>query len=175
MMNYVDFYSENLRNPKQRGSELNGQCPFHDDCHASFSANVDTGLWKCHAQCGGGNAVQFAERLGVEPPEENRRENSSVVKRHIYLDEQGNPLYRVCRTLPKGFFQERYDNGRWVGGQGCMDGVHRVPYRLPEILKASTVFVTEGEKDADRLWDLGIPATCNVGGAGKWLDEYLQS
>jgi hypothetical protein len=47
----------------------------------------------------------------------------------------------------------------------------RVLYRWPELLTASEralVFVTEGEKDADRLADLGLVATTNPGGAGKW-------
>jgi len=34
------------------------------------------------------------------------------------------------------------------------------------------VFITEGEKDADALGDLGLVSTCNSGGAGKWRDEY---
>jgi putative DNA primase/helicase len=34
------------------------------------------------------------------------------------------------------------------------------------------VFIVEGEKDADRLASLGLVATCNPGGAGKWLTSY---
>ena len=34
------------------------------------------------------------------------------------------------------------------------------------------VFIAEGEKDVDRLVRAGLVATCNVGGAGKWNDEY---
>lgn len=46
-------------------------------------------------------------------------------------------------------------------------------YRLPELLaadRAQPVDVVEGEKDADRLWSLGLIATCNDGGGGraKW-------
>ena len=51
-------------------------------------------------------------------------------------------------------------------------GVERVPYRLPELLNAApdtTVFVCEGEKDCDALHALGLIATTNPGGAGKWL------
>ena len=40
-----------------------------------------------------------------------------------------------------------------------LDGVRRVPYRLPEVIAADTVFVVEGEKDADRL-------------AGLFAEEY---
>ena len=44
-------------------------------------------------------------------------------------------------------------------------------YRLPDLLAADgrePVFIPEGEKDADRLADLGLVATTNPGGAGKW-------
>jgi putative DNA primase/helicase len=54
-----------------------------------------------------------------------------------------------------------------------MVGVEPLPYRLPELIKNrdSTVFVCEGEKDADNVVDLGLVATCNHGGAGKWRPE----
>ena len=48
----------------------------------------------------------------------------------------------------------------------------RVPYRLPELLEASEVYIVEGEKDADRLAKMGIVATCNPGGAGNWLGSF---
>ncbi len=34
------------------------------------------------------------------------------------------------------------------------------------------VFIVEGEKDADTLASLGLVATTNPGGAGKWRREY---
>jgi len=62
-----------------------------------------------------------------------------------------------------------------------MNGVRRVPYRLPELRAAdptSVVYIVEGEKDADRLAALGLVATTNSGGASKsmrksnWLPEF---
>ena len=50
-------------------------------------------------------------------------------------------------------------------------------YRLPAIccglITTTSVFITEGEKDADNLAKLGLTATCNIGGAGKWRAEYV--
>jgi hypothetical protein len=43
---------------------------------------------------------------------------------------------------------------------------------LPELLTAEYVFVAEGEKDVDALCSIGLRATCNPGGAGKWRQEY---
>lgn len=49
-----------------------------------------------------------------------------------------------------------------------------VPYRLPELLAAPTqlVVVAEGEKDCENLASIGVLATCNAGGAGKWTGEH---
>ena len=51
-------------------------------------------------------------------------------------------------------------------------------YRLPEVIQAvkagETVFICEGEKDVDRLRSLGLTATTNAGGAGKWQESYNQ-
>lgn len=54
-----------------------------------------------------------------------------------------------------------------------MNGVEPLPYRLGEIVSDpdATVFVCEGEKDCDRLGELGLVATTNHGGAGKWRPE----
>jgi 5S rRNA maturation endonuclease (ribonuclease M5) len=47
---------------------------------------------------------------------------------------------------------------------------------LPELIAAlaagEAIYVPEGEKDCDRLAKLGLAATCNPGGAGKWDDSY---
>lgn len=97
-----------------------------------------------------------------------------IAKKYDYTDEGGNLLFQVVRLEPKDFRQRRPDgeNG-WIWN---LEGVRRVPYRLPELLEAigseRPVFVAEGEKDVDALWQLGIPATCNSQGAGKWRDEY---
>ena len=97
-----------------------------------------------------------------------------IAKTYDYTDEGGNLLFQVCRFDPKDFRQRRPDGkGGWIWN---LEGVRRVPYRLPEILEAigseRPVFVVEGEKDADALWRLGVPTTCNPQGAGKWRDEY---
>lgn len=51
-------------------------------------------------------------------------------------------------------------------------------YRLPEVLEALAeerpVFITEGEKDTDTLWEWGVPATTNSGGAKHWGGQALE-
>ncbi len=77
---------------------------------------------------------------------------------------------RCCRLEPKDFRQRRPDGN---GGWSWKLDVRRVVYRWPELLKYpdATVFVCEGEKDADRVAELGHCATCVAG--GKWTEECV--
>jgi hypothetical protein len=91
-----------------------------------------------------------------------------------YLDEAGELLFQVVRFEPKDFRQRRRDEtGKWTSS---VRGVRQVPYRLPDLLETlavgNVIFIAEGEKDVENLRALGIPATCNAGGAGKWREEF---
>lgn len=196
---FESFISQIRLSP--RSSQAVGQCPFHEDKLSSFSFNIASGLWTCHAGCGIGNAITFARRLGVQPPrqanpdmgrEDQKRVVSSnpggghqslaspevvppskvnklaraVVARYVYKDEVGQPLFRVIRTDPKGFFQERFENNEWIPGLG---DCRRVIYNLPEVLASNqTIFFVEGEKDAERLRALSLVATTSPMGANSW-------
>jgi hypothetical protein len=70
MANHNNLFKENLQGLKHigGGSQYIALCPFHEDTKASFSFNIDNGLWNCKA-CGvQGNAYQYAERLGLPEP-----------------------------------------------------------------------------------------------------------
>jgi 5S rRNA maturation endonuclease (ribonuclease M5) len=109
------------------------------------------------------------------PPE--RTSERKIVAVYPYVDESGKLLFEVVRFDPKDFVQRRPDgNGGWVWN---LNGVRRVLYRLPDVLKAvqsgRIIFIVEGEKDADALGGLGLVATTNPHGAGKWREEYSQA
>ena len=98
---------------------------------------------------------------------------------YTYHDAQGRPVFEKLRYEPKGFVQRKPDG---KGGYIYKLGDCPKPlYRLPEVITANSVIVTEGEKDADRVASLElsdrdplsrIAATTNFDGAGKWRDDY---
>jgi hypothetical protein len=95
-----------------------------------------------------------------------------IVATYDYRDERGKLLFQVVRYDPKDFRQRcPKPGGGWVWS---VKGVRVVPYRLPELLArpGDPVFVVEGEKDVDNLARIGVLATCNAGGAGKWTAEH---
>lgn len=65
-----------------------GLCPFHQDKQPSFSVNLGSGLWTCHAGCGQGDTADFAERVGED-------------KTKFYRNGNGSPPPSTVTTQPK--------------------------------------------------------------------------
>jgi replicative DNA helicase len=158
-------------------------CPAHDDSTPSLSVAFAEGkvLLCCHAGCST-NAI--LERLGLtwrdlhdEDPSPTR-ERSRIVETYPYEAADGTVRYRVVRTDPKGFYQQRPDGrGGWTNGLG---DVERVLFHLTDVLEAvavgGEVWVVEGEKDVEAIRRTGAVATCNPGGVGMgWREDYTQS
>jgi len=173
---------------KQAGRELLFRCPRHEDEHPSLSVNSAKDCWLC-GPCGkGGNAWELAAFLArVEPNDKARitpwlrehgllngtSEGMKPVAEYVYRSGSGEPLFKTVRyetDRGKTFRQFRADSKS--GWLPALEGVRLVPYRLNEWRDLDWVCIVEGEKCADALWDIGIPATCNPMGAGKWLAEY---
>lgn len=169
------------------------RCPFHEDSRASFSVFIGTDgreRFHCHAGCGNGDSVdylarklnlntsdalsEFVKRAGVSD-EGQPKPKPYIQDTYDYRDETGQLLFQVVRFQPKDFRQRHpAPNGKgWIWN---LKDVRRVLYRLPETIAAvqagETIYVCEGELDVHSLVDHGLAATCNPGGAGKWLDDY---
>lgn len=146
-------------------------CPAHDDTNPSLSVQVEKKglLLYCHAGC---SLDAICAALGVKPKDLVRNQQQ-VVATYPYRDDSGTLVYEVLRYEPgKTFKQRRPDGtGKWVWN---LNGVPRLLYGSPELQGADEAVITEGEKDADRLAALGVVATCNSGGAGKWTDEHTE-
>ena len=164
---------------KQLGGESYTKCPLHADNKPSLRVNRGKRVWRCDPCNAGGSIIDLAMRLGnIDAGEAMRQlggngepkdDHQVEVARYEYLDERGQLIYQVIRYHPKTFRQRHKVGDKWVWN---MEGVRRVPYHLPEVLKSDCVLICEGEKDADTLAKFGLCGTCNVGGAGKWLDAY---
>lgn len=115
---------------------------------------------------------RLAEHLGVNGSAKAPQKRE--VANYRYCDADGKLLFQVVRYEPKDFRQRRPKPNGQEGWEWNLNGVAKVPYRLPELLKSpyKPVFICEGEKDCDRLEKLGVLATTNAGGAEKWCDEH---
>ena len=136
-------------------------------------------LLTCHADAGC-STESICAALSLELKDlfvsSTNQSSKRIAATYDYRDEFGKLLFEAVRYEPKSFSQRRPDGaGGWKWN---LEGVRRVLYRLPELTKAhadATVFLTEGEKDADQIQSLGLVSTTNPMGAGKWRDEYSQA
>ena len=169
---------------KKSGAGWTAKCPAHEDRRASLSighGDDDRWLLKCHAGCDV-DAILAAAHLETRDlfPKRGTRQRALIVATYDYTDEHGTALYQVVRFEPKDFRQRRRNGrGDW---DWSVKGVRRVVYRLHTLQGQKTVFIVEGEKDVNRLAELGLTATANVGGASKstdptkskWRDAYTE-
>jgi hypothetical protein len=132
--------------------------------------------WFDHETGEGGGYVKLFRLAGMPIPNGGGAGGKiTIIAEYDYLDEHGALLSQVVRLAPKDFRQRRPDGfGGWIWGLGK---TRRVLYRLPDLLAANPdqlVFIPEGEKDVDKLRDIGLVATTNPSGVGKWRKEYNQ-
>ena len=141
-------------------------------CHQKQNGDgIATVQWWCN--CTLPEAVQIvADHLGLNQETQKSPGKHLIDSTYDYRDEAGRTLLQVVRFYPKGFKQRQPKPGG--GWNWSVKGVRVVPYQLPELLAkpTQTVFIVEGEKDADTLSCIGLLATCNAGGAGKWTDKH---
>ena len=189
-----------LSGVRKAGHGYVAKCPSHDDGKQSLSIAESDGriLLHCFKRC---STESIVSALGItwrdlfdksisEPSKTSLGE--SINKTHVsgdgfshtkpsqgriqtiypYVDEEGRLLYENVRLYPKNFRQRRFD----VGGEPVwnLEGVRRVPYRLPEIIKGveagTDIFLCEGEKDADALAELGFVASSFK----NWTEDFNQ-
>ncbi len=132
------------------------------------------------AEWAGTTPAPLPARNGHKNGQEHKNGQSPrrIAETYDYTDDGGTLLFQAVRYDPKGFSQRvpAEAPGTWTY---ALNGTRRVLYHLPEVVAAveaeRPVYLCEGEKDADALRALGLTATCNPMGAGKWEDAYTDA
>ena len=160
-----------IEDVKGGNGQWSGRCPAHHDKHSSLSISVgDNGriLLKCHAGC---SVEDIAAAMGLSVKDlfvdEARRDKPQLVATYTYPNGA-----QKLRYSDKSFRWRRPDgNGKWVWNRR---DIPRSLYIAGEL--APSMFVCEGEKDADNLHKLGYNAASGENGAGpgKWHEEYTE-
>jgi hypothetical protein len=185
------YYSELPDLTNGSGDQAGGQCPFQKGNPHSFSINLKTGLFRCHTKdCNAkGDVFHFYQRkhkcdfttaveelgkfagLDTWNSKKARKPRGKIFAAYDYHDAGGKLIFQVVKFEPKDFRQRRPNGKDWIWD---LKDIELVPFNLPEVLKAETVHICEGEKDCLALSHYGLTATCNPMGAGRWQAEYNQ-
>ncbi len=157
-------------------------CPFHPDKKPSLEIFQDDGTWgwKCYSCDAKGTIYDFVmrqEKLDFKGAGKRIRELEGIrdekrvpLREHPYRDESGAVVYKKVKWGPNEWTYSHEEGGRWVGGKGRHP---HVLYRLDKINGSKDLILTEGERDAETLAALGMPATSADGGKGDKFKETL--
>lgn len=173
-------------NIKKQGKEWKAQCPSHQDNQASLQVGYgDKGaVLNCQAGCKTTDVVaaldmkmsELFDDVTLNMVRNVVRGDGNVIDRYQYTDETGNLLFEVEKRMGKKFLQRVPDDKEESGWRYSLGTTRRVLYRLRGVVHARTeqlpIYIVEGEKDVHTLEGLGLVATCNPGGAGKWRQEF---
>ena len=102
------------------------------------------------------------------------KQKRKFVCAYDYTDLDGVLRHQTVRWDPKKFSQRRPDPDKedtWIYN---LEGIEPILYRMADWHDKPAVCVVGGEKDADNLLALNIPATTNPMGEGNWRDSYNQ-
>ena len=143
------LFQSKLKQVTKTNNGIVGCCPAHKDQKPSLTAscNGEKILFRCQAGC---NNEDILKAIGMEWEQfftsfkKPNNQNRKIVERYRYENHEKKHLYDVVRFEPKDFRPQRPDS-EWTLNQ-----VKRVPYRLPQMLKAiksgKSIFIVEGEK-----------------------------
>lgn len=170
-----------LKKVSKSGNGYTALCPAHNDHNPSLSISESKDgkiLLKCHTGC---SCADVCEALGIKEkdlfPDNKTEYRQKPIKKefdreHIYTDESGNIIAKkkIYRSSDGGKSAkwERYENGSYIAG---LKGIEPPLYHLSRVVKElETVYITEGEKDAETVEKMGYTATTIPN--KKWLFEY---
>ena len=141
------------------------------------------------AQCLGvtleGDTVRFGcNHCGMTGPKSNGAGVPPFTGLCLPRPRRRSPIRKVRNTPGRQpqFWLEKWDGAGWEKGTKDVDT--SILYRANEVREAiengRQIACVEGEKDADRVWSIGIPATCNAHGASetgkapKWTRKHSE-
>jgi len=182
------------------GAEI-AWCTFHPDGKGKPphqpNLHISERGYHCHACKARGSLRDLARHLGIEPYCTTKQ---PVATWHYYSPDGSRRLYRKCRfessagktyalrrRAPEGWREckrraecqkekrDCYDGWVWsLQTKPCSPAPPLVLYNQPllTLVPDEPVYLVEGEKCADSLWELDLVAVCNPHGAGEWKPQY---
>lgn len=189
----VEFVRDKLNMPVQ--SESGGQTMFNSPLRQNSDSGafaVKPDLWYDHVVKVGGSvldlvietvpgcssafdAAAYLGELYHLQPQGETRPSRQIDKVYRYCcPETGTIIHETVRWIPKSFSQRRpdpKDSSKWINN---LNDIEPILYRIKEWSASEWVCIVGGEKDADNLLAIDVPATTNAMGEGNWKDHYAK-
>jgi len=180
-LNSLETIANSLGGSKKTPEGYLCRCPCHEDKSASLSLKLSSSgdvITNCLAGCDWKDIKDKLKDMGLlekrrtgnveARPKYNKYEGATF---YIYRDLVGNEIARKVKLANKKMWFERLEGNQWISG---LAGRTIPLYNLSAVKEASTVYLCEGEKDAESLIAIGLTATTNHAGASSWASHLTE-
>lgn len=154
-------------------------CPFHEDRKASLSVKLSTGFFFCRGCAKTGEFPEIVRKCGTDKQREcidrDPKSFSFPVRCYEYKDANSILKKVVVRYFPKDFRQFAVEGSILSSGNGKEASLLYNQDRIAKAAPGSTIWLVEGEKDADAVQAEGGLATTNSGGALSWSSRHAEA
>lgn len=178
-MNTSELLSRLNKVKKTGNKQWQACCPAHNDRNPSLSITEKDGkiLLHCFTGCTSDdicNALQLkqSDLFLNSAPTYKTTQKKDLIRTHIYRDIDGNivakkDMYKEPNEK-KSAIWSRYENGAYKTG---LKGIEPPLYNIQDVVKElDTVYIVEGEKDADTVKKMGYTTTTLP--KKKWITDY---
>lgn len=179
LMNTSELLSRLNKVRKTGNKQWQACCPAHNDHNPSLSITEKDGkiLLHCFTGCTSDdicNALQIkqSDLFLNSAATYKTTQKKDLIRTHIYRDIDGNivakkDMYKEP-SGKKSAIWSRYENGAYKIG---LKGIEPPLYNIQDVVKElDTVYIVEGEKDADTVKKMGYTATTLP--KKKWITDY---
>lgn len=198
----AEYVAHELGGAVRSGKGWKCHCPLayrhtNGDKNLSFTVadgDVQPLVVRCFGGCEQNELMAELKRRGLWPtPGVTRRDDFGTYEAiYDYQDSEGHMRYQNVRLrkangekdfrqrqpAPPGYINPRSGKpSKWLW---TLEGLERLPYRLPRIIRAAsegeTIIINEGEKDSDNAYDhYEIVGTTSGGYKTVWYDRFTVS
>jgi hypothetical protein len=131
----------------------------------SFSLNLEKAVWYDFENGVGGGVFKFLMQHNPD------RIISDVLEKDYGVLKSSQSTLSIFKYKNGAVHRRDFPDHKQIWQTGDTEAIKHELYRLDHWTDADRVVIVEGEKCVEALFSLDIPATCNVGGAGKWSDQ----
>lgn len=180
LVDYKTEYCSIIKQTKISGDNLTGLCPFHDDRNNSFSVDLKTGRWKCHAEDRGGNFTSFYAEINQMDTKEAYKE---ILKKYdAYEDKEAEEKRKDTMQLStytvSQYSFEKHLPEEWLTKQcGLQTKKDKtgVPYLYIPYFNETGREVTYRKRYANKQFRWKYGAGKDICLYGAWKMETIQS
>lgn len=155
---FTDLLTRHVSQLRIAGVKVTGCAPCHDDRSPSFSADLEKGVWYCHACNKGGGVKAFAEIVGEEwSPSQSEPRLARTRRARFQAEQHAQAILRRRRAERDNILLAQHRDA-FADAQYCA-ALLALFYRRPDLAEEFPTLLAHTEHEySEALFSLSVVA-----------------